>query len=238
MGDINLRIKELVEHFSDGNNSDFAKKLGVNEANIRNYINKTEPKYSFLEKIARTFEINYEWLLLGNGSMLKKKIENNVIIPKNRIKHIELPSGKFLMKVPMIPANAFAKYISDYQDVDFFEDFEEVTFIVDKVGKGNYKAFKVKGDSMDGGNINDTEDNAIVLGRELRRDHWKDGFYPAKYGWVIVTHSNILFKDIIGMNAEAGTITCHSRNTSPEYSDFELNLNNIHQIFKVTKRTF
>jgi len=29
-----------------------------------------------------------------------------------------------------------------------------------------------------------------------------------------------------------------SRNTSPEYSDFTINLNNVYQIFKVIKRTF
>lgn len=67
MSTINFRIKELVDHFSNGNNSDFANKLGVNEANIRNYIAGTEPKFNVLEKIVTTFEVNYEWLLTGKG---------------------------------------------------------------------------------------------------------------------------------------------------------------------------
>ena len=36
MSTINFRIKELVDHFSKGNNSEFGNKIGVNEANIRN----------------------------------------------------------------------------------------------------------------------------------------------------------------------------------------------------------
>lgn len=77
MSTINLRIAELVQHFSNGNNSDFANRIGVNEANIRNYINGTEPKFGFLEKICKTFEINFEWLILGQGYMLKKDIPQN-----------------------------------------------------------------------------------------------------------------------------------------------------------------
>lgn len=72
MSTINLRIAELVQYFSNGNNSDFGNKIGVNEANIRNYINGTEPKFSFLEKICNNFEISFEWLLTGKEPMLKE----------------------------------------------------------------------------------------------------------------------------------------------------------------------
>ena len=79
MSTINFRIKELVDHFSKGNNSEFGNKIGVNEANIRNYIAGTEPKFNVLEKIANNFEINYEWLLTGNGEMLKSEGATEVI---------------------------------------------------------------------------------------------------------------------------------------------------------------
>ena len=91
---------------------------------------------------------------------------------------------------------------------------------------------------MDGGHILDTQDGAIVLARELQKHHWKDGFRDCDYGWILITHHNILFKDIIDFNANTGEITCHSRNPSPEYSDFQLNLNEVYEIFKVIKRTF
>jgi hypothetical protein len=65
-----------------------------------------------------------------------------------------------------------------------------------------------------------------------------DGFNPTLYGWIILSKHNVFHKDIIGLDKENGTIICHSRNKSPEYSDFELDLNEVYQIFKVIKRTF
>jgi transcriptional regulator with XRE-family HTH domain len=74
MSSIGKRINDLVKYFSNGNNSDFAAKIGISEANIRNYINdRSEPKFNIIEKIAINFEINYEWLLTGEGEMLKEK---------------------------------------------------------------------------------------------------------------------------------------------------------------------
>lgn len=90
---------------------------------------------------------------------------------------------------------------------------------------------------MNGGGIDDTPDKAKVLGRELQKHHWKDGFNHTKYGWIILCKQNIFHKDITDMDAQ-GNITLHSRNPSPEYSDFQLNLNNVYQIFKVIKRIF
>lgn len=47
---ISQRINELVKHFSGGNVSKFAAKLGFSEANVRNYINGTQPKADFFRK--------------------------------------------------------------------------------------------------------------------------------------------------------------------------------------------
>lgn len=74
---IGERIKELVNHFANGNNSQFAKMVNVNEANIRSYYNGTLPKFDVLSNIATTFEINCEWLLTGKGNMLiESGVEN------------------------------------------------------------------------------------------------------------------------------------------------------------------
>lgn len=152
----------------------------------------------------------------------------------------ELSDGSYSIQVKVVPFSAYAKYVSEYSntDAELFGEWENITFIVDKVGRGNYLGFRVNGDSMNGGNIDDTPDKAIVLSRELGRQHWKDGFKPTKHGWIIVTKDNILFKDILGINYEKGSILCHSRNTSPEYCDFEYPMNDVKQIFKVIKRTF
>jgi len=83
MSSISNRINDLVNYFSNGNVSKFSAKVGFSEANVRNYINGTQPKSEFLSKLIEVFEINAEWLLSGSGSMLKK--EENGDVPDGNI---------------------------------------------------------------------------------------------------------------------------------------------------------
>lgn len=68
---IHDRITQLVKTFGNGKNTVFASLIGVSEANLRGYRNNVIPKYDFLEKIARNFDINLKWLLTGEGEMLR-----------------------------------------------------------------------------------------------------------------------------------------------------------------------
>lgn len=68
---IHDRIKELVTHFGDGANTVFASLVGVSEGNVRGYIKGVVPKQDFLEKVVRSCDVNPQWLLTGEGSMLK-----------------------------------------------------------------------------------------------------------------------------------------------------------------------
>lgn len=156
----------------------------------------------------------------------------------NGNKFVELPNGKFKIIVKKVPVKAFGSYLSDFQNVDYLEDLEEVTFTVDHLGKGKYMCFEVEGDSMNGGNLYDSPDGAELLCRELGKQHWKDGFRDSTYGWVIVHKQTVLFKDIIDFDANTGDIICHSRSGLPNHPDFKINLDDVHQILKVIKRTF
>lgn len=68
---IHDRIAECVRCLGNGKNTVFAEKLGVSEGNIRGYIKGVLPKADVLEKIVRYCDISAEWLLTGNGEMLK-----------------------------------------------------------------------------------------------------------------------------------------------------------------------
>lgn len=69
---IHERIMTLVRVFGNGKNTEFAKLIGVSEANIRGYAKDILPKADFLEKIVRSCEgISAEWLLTGEGEMLR-----------------------------------------------------------------------------------------------------------------------------------------------------------------------
>lgn len=156
----------------------------------------------------------------------------------NGNKFVELKSGKLKIFVKKVPVKAFGSYLSDFQNVEFIDELEEVSFTVDHIGRGKYMCFEVEGDSMNGGQLDDTPDGAELLCRELGRQHWKDGFRDSQYGWVIVHKKTVLFKDIKSLNLETGDIVCASRSGLPNHSDFTINLNDVLQIFKVIKRTF
>ncbi|CAA0177530.1 conserved hypothetical protein [Tenacibaculum maritimum] len=200
---------------------------------VRNGRSKISPKLA--KAITERYkEINYDYLITGKGELVRKGVlvnsSGNVFVEKN--------DGSFNVTTRLIPFDAYSSYLETLDDANIIYDWEEVTFSVDRYGRGHYEAFTTKNDSMNGGGINDTPSGALVLGRELGRQHWLDGFNPTTYGWIILAKQNIFHKDIIGLDKEKGTILCHSRNTSPEFSDFELELNDVYQIFKVIKRTF
>lgn len=70
---ISLRIKRIVTELYDGNQSEFARKIGISESSVRSYLVGTTPKADVLEKIVNNIAISYEWLLTGEGSMLRNK---------------------------------------------------------------------------------------------------------------------------------------------------------------------
>lgn len=218
-----------------------AEKLGVSGNTVINWEKGSvipKSKYPILEKILHNNVIVHRNPTESNIDRLELQEANEILANKNGNKFKELENGKFIMTVPLVPAKAYATYISECCEGDFIDGFNEVNFYVDQYARGNYVAFEIKGDSMDNGGLYDNPEGCITLCRELNRQHWKDGFRDSKYGWIIVHKDTIVCKDIIGQDLENGIITCHSRNTSPEFQDFTIELNDVKQIFKVIKRTF
>lgn len=213
---------------------------------LRKKLNLSQEEFGKIIGVSKNTIYNYEdgkKIPDSKREILRKLIENTnadieILKNKNGNKFQDLGNGKFIMTVPLVPAKAFATYISECCEGDFVDGFNEVNFYVDQYARGNYVAFEIKGDSMDNGGLYDNPEGCITLCRELNRLHWKDGFRDSQYGWIIVHKDTIICKDIIGQDLEKGTIVCHSRNTSPEFQDFIVELNDVKQIFKVIKRTF
>lgn len=170
--------------------------------------------------------------------LIVKEQSPEPFINKNGNRFVELKNGKYKIFVKKVPVKAFGSYLSDFQNVRFLDDLEEVSFTVDQIGKGKYMCFEVEGESMNGGKLDDTPEDAELLCRELGRQHWKDGFRDSKYGWVIVHKQTVLFKDIKDFNKKTGEIVCSSRSGLPNHPDFTINLDDVLQILKVIKRSF
>lgn len=221
---------------------DFLQDTDFHKSQVSSWVNgRNKPNQATIDKIIKVYPDfkNY----INNQNLPDQSTKSpNKLYNKSGNEFTELSDGTFDIKVKLLPFPAYASYLESMEaatEDQMERDMETVVFNVDKFGRGHYMAFVVKNDSMDGGKINDTPDGAKILGRELQKHHWRDGFYESKYGWVIMCKMNIYHKDITGFDSKTGEIICSSRNPSPEYNnDFPLNLDNVYKIFKVIKRIF
>lgn len=221
----------------------FEKLAGISSGYISNL--KSAPGSSHLLKILNAApDLNKIWLLTGEGDMLTTDV-----VPVRRseleeytetnagLKFFQREDGQLVMKVPVVPIavlgspeDEFAEIIRDY-------DNDTVTIVVDTVHHGNYVAFRVDGDSMDDGTRNSFERGDIVVVRELSRDKWLPKLHYKTWPyWVVVFGNCVRIKQIIDQDETTGTITCHSLNPSPEFTDFTLNLDDIQRLFNVVQK--
>ena len=155
---------------------------------------------------------------------------------KNGNKYYKQNDG-YVMSAPHVPFVAYASFVECYSDeYDMNDNFTTKQYVVDKIGKGRYISFTVKGDSMDYDGRGYTPDGADVLAREVGRHLWQDGFRSTDYGFIIVTYNGIYHKDIVGINKQGCSLVLSSRNK--DYENFEVNLLEVHSIYHVIKRTF
>lgn len=208
-----------------------------------------QPSRKMLDKYIECYsEINPVWLLTGEGDMLRQSEATTIrtqgkdvyLETNSGIKYFELSDNKYRMRVQLVPFNAYARYINESCNPiqQEREEWDEVEFIVDKIGHGNYMAFEIKGDSMDDDSRRSFVQGDLVLARELDRIHWKDGIRYNQYPfWIIVLKNTILCKEVIAHNTETGEITCHSLNPSPEYADFTVNINEVCRLFNIVQKT-
>lgn len=140
------------------------------------------------------------------------------------------------MEVELISKYAYAGYLTGYGDMEYLEMLPKVKVIVDRMVRGNYKCFEVKGDSMVDGSFESWLDGDIVLGREVKRELWLPKLHINKCDFIIVHKDGILLKRIISQDNNNGTITIHSLNPDKSaYPDEEIYLDDVMQIFSTVQ---
>lgn len=186
-----------------------------------------------LQRIQDAFGISAEWLESGHGEM---KLRNSSFQESEGIYNAKPISGKMVIQVPFVHQYAYAGYLSGFSDPEYLEDLPVEPVMVDSVPRGNYMAFEVRGDSMDDGTIRSYPARCKVVGREIQKHHWRDKLHIHKWNFIIVHRTDgILLKQIKNHNVNTGVLTLHSFNEL--YEDFEINLDDVIQIFNVVKKT-
>lgn len=252
------RIKDFVKS-QDLSISAFEKSIEASNG----YVNSISKSVG-LDKILKIIEvypsINLNWLITGEGNMMINDIivsepgfiyqsaneddatplydeeEVEEFTNKNGNKFYIYGDGSIDIEVPKLTEPAYASYLETFDDSRHEVELKKAKFPVDKIGKGNYMAFTIKNNSMWNGGGYDTPGGAEILGREVGKHLWQGGFRKTDYGFILLTKQGIYHKDISGFNPETGMLALSSRN--PEVKDFELNIDDVYQVFNVIKRSY
>ena len=211
MNEITDRIRELMVQFKL-NQSDFAKQIGVRQPNL-SAILKGERKCGegVINKILLSFDINRDWLLTGEGNMLKSESNRNT-------PNIHDESAANL--VPLIPATAFAGMVEG--------------FAPDSISNGDYPktvspvpgalcAVPISGDSMEP----EYHDGALAYIRQIN----DAAFIPWGHTVIIDTENGAFLKKIYPDEEDADYVWAKSIN--PAYPPIHIPKSSIYRIFRV-----
>ena len=121
MGTINDRIKRIVNELFNGNTSSFARQINVPQPTLKDIVGGklSTPRADVLEKIFgdKSLNISAEWLLGGEGEMIKNISENS----ENNLKQTSpeernMESTNENQDVPMSEILEFMKLVSSNMD--------------------------------------------------------------------------------------------------------------------------
>lgn len=216
------------------------KEIGVSLRTIQLYEKKdANIPIKNLSKIAAFFDMTIAELYMhelsdSEGTYAKPK-------PFSHFGNIcyTLEHGKFLVRTPLYFLEDQKEYAEQLTGNSPKERKITAGFVVDSLEDGNYKAFEIAGDSMDDGSIGAIPNKAIVLALQYdKKKLMRPEEIKKNNAWILVLKNRIICKSITGMDPSKTKISCHNRNESPEYTDFEIDLNEVQEVYLVIKKQF
>lgn len=242
------KTPEILKQLIKDNNltaSKLATRTDLNRSTVGRIIKGAVASESTLQKLSNYFNLPIEYLEFGNKEY--KQHESNTTHFKepqtpyysnnNGNEFTRIDDNNYIMKMPLIEIPAQAGFCESYGQVDYITGIDNFhSIIVSEPHKGKYLAFRVKGDSMDCGTSQAITTGSIVTVRELKRELWRDKLkYKERPYWIVCHRDNSypVLKQITKHDTTKGIITCHSTNTSPEFQDFDLHLDEVTALFYV-----
>ena len=219
MSAVKDRIYQLIDAKKIGVR-EFTDAIGVSESYIRNISKSISAEK--LMRISQLFpDLNPDWLLTGEGSMLLSDNPKTTAIP------IDAPEVVYL---PVVPHSARAGTLGEYEQL-FADDYSRrQPVLVTRQMHGRYICFQIEGDSMEP----TLRHGDVVMARHIDRDLYKDSKLHLRSWsvWIIVTSTDgILIKEIADHDVKGGVLTLHSLN--PLYEDLTVHLSDVIDIYNV-----
>ncbi|MDC6362017.1 MULTISPECIES: helix-turn-helix domain-containing protein [Flavobacteriaceae] len=215
-------------------------KIGVSLRTIQLYERKNANiPIKNLTKIAQYFDMTIAELHLREINDLGENYTKDQPFTKHGCVFYPLEHGKYLAMAPLVLVEWYNKYIEalDKPDKNDPKVPFQSAFIIDSVAKEPHRIFEISGDSMNDGSIHAIPNKAFVLGLGQKKE-WlvknDDTLWNKPY--VLVCKDRITCKQLTGYRKETKALQCHNLNSSPEYQDFELPLEDVLQVFMIVKK--
>ena len=218
------RLEALIAKYSDGKPTRFAKYIGVAPSTISTWLARDSFDYDLL--FAKCKDLSAQWLLTGEGEMLKTKHASNAlpspddsvsedkvtkIAPSDQAKSAEkLPKGSH-EGIPLIPLSAVAGFPAIDEPGVFMESCERYR-IPEFEAKGAQFLIRVSGDSM----MPTYQNGDIIACRKLSDIL----FFQWGNIYVIDSSQGQLVKQVFECQDSTDHIRCVSDNT--KYPPFNL----------------
>lgn len=211
------RLLKLIEHYSDGNKSEFARMIGVSPQAVNTWISRNTFDIDII--YAKCVNISPEWLLTGKGDMLKATDESEPTIAEQRpavaiypTKHVD--DGQ--QGIPLIPFSAMAGALRG--EIQAF-DYECEHYIVPEFKTAHF-LITINGDSM----LPTYKSGDIVA---CQREAMTSVFFQWNRPYVLDTAQGAILKRIKpGSDKEHILIV----SDNPAYDPFELPLSEIYSV--------
>ena len=201
-----LQRLALIQSTYGLNDSAFANKIGISQTTFSNIVNRdSDIKHSVLEKIVNSFgDISSEWLLTGEGDMLKSTATPTYEQKRDTIKY-------------------FPNIIGSMGGMEFLDDPNEHSIELVLPGFNGCKyAINAYGDSMH---------PVIKSGQIVLLQEWKERFIDWGKIYLVVTKNGYRAIKYVVPSENDNTILCKSENENNP--PFEVEKDEIYKMFLV-----
>ena len=248
---VKIAINHLIVNNIASNQQEIGFALGYkSKASFSNIISEqVNMPRGFIDKFCNHFPIFSEkWLNTGEGEMLKRKNQSSnaeeigyptgediIITERSGNEFIDTEAGDSYMGVPLVEYQAYAGYLGGWNDPEYILELPKHWISVDKRYRGLYRAFVVRGDSMNDGTLESIIDGDIVTCRLIEKHLWSSKFHMHQYSNFVIVHKDgIIVKELKDHEVEDGVIKVRSRNPNKEtYPDQEISLKDVYEILNV-----
>lgn len=204
------RIAQIISEFCESK-ADFARKVREKPQTISNWVARDNGT-NVLNKIIEVFpEVNMDWLMTGQGEMLKEAKQEKTIPQKSNIE------GK---TIPLLPISAQGGRLNEFI-VSVRES--ECERVVSPIRDADF-AIPISGDSMAPEYPNGSQVHVKKINEKA--------FIEWGRVYVLDTCNGTVIKRIAPSEKE-GYVKCLSINPDPIYAPFEICLNDVYGIYRV-----